>query len=139
MFPGHPEYNLLLVFPAAFLASSFTAVIDQGSSYARTSSRSLPSPRSNPLHFDSSVNDSQVSSSSPDHFPKQQGRVCVCAPSHFSHVQLFVTLWTVARQAPLSMGFSRQGYWSRWLHSPPGDFPNPGLTYTCIGRWDFYH
>ena len=32
--------------------------------------------------------------------------------SHFSHVQLFVTLWTIACQAPLSMGFSRQEYWS---------------------------
>ena len=32
--------------------------------------------------------------------------------SHFSHVQLFVTLWTAAYQAPLSMGFSRQEYWS---------------------------
>ena len=32
--------------------------------------------------------------------------------SRFSHVQLFVTPWTVARQAPLSMGFSRQEYWS---------------------------
>ena len=30
--------------------------------------------------------------------------LCVCMLSHFSHVQLFVTLWTVARQAPLSMG-----------------------------------
>ena len=44
--------------------------------------------------------------------------------SHFNHVQLFVTLWTVACQAPLSMGFSRQEYWSGWLCSPPGDFPN---------------
>ena len=41
-----------------------------------------------------------------------------CMLGHFSHIQLFVTLWTVARQAPMSMGFSRQGYWSR-LPSPP--------------------
>jgi len=32
--------------------------------------------------------------------------------SHFSHVQLFATLWTVAHQAPLSLGFSRQEHWS---------------------------
>ena len=42
--------------------------------------------------------------------------VCVCtrtrALSRFSHVQLFTTLWTVTHQAPLSMGFSRQEYWS---------------------------
>ena len=46
--------------------------------------------------------------------------------SHFSHVQLFVTLWTVARQAPLSMGFSRHEYWRGLPHPPPGDLPNPG-------------
>ena len=47
--------------------------------------------------------------------------------SHFSRVQLFVTPWTVARQAPLSMGFSRQEHWN-WLSFPlPGDLPNPGI------------
>ena len=46
--------------------------------------------------------------------------------SHLSRVQLFVTLWTVSNQAPLSMGFSRQGYWSGLTHPPPGDLPNPG-------------
>ena len=44
-----------------------------------------------------------------------------------SHVWLFVTPWTVAYQAPRSMGFSRQEYWS-WLPFPsPGDLPNPGI------------
>ena len=47
--------------------------------------------------------------------------------SHFSCVQLFATLWTVARQAPLSMGFSRQEYWSGFPCRPPGDLPNPGI------------
>ena len=46
--------------------------------------------------------------------------------SRFSRVQLFATLWTVASQAPLSMGFSRQEYWSGLPCSPPGDLPNPG-------------
>ena len=41
-----------------------------------------------------------------------------CMLSHFSHVQLFATLWTVACQASLSMGFSRQEYWSG-LSCPP--------------------
>ena len=41
----------------------------------------------------------------------------------FSRIWLFVTPWTVARQAPLPMGFSRQEYWSRL----PGDHPNPGI------------
>ena len=42
-------------------------------------------------------------------------------------VQLFVTLWTVASQAPLSMGFSRQEYWSRLPCPPPGDLPDPRM------------
>ena len=45
--------------------------------------------------------------------------------SHFSGVRLFVTPWTIARQAPLSMGFSRQEYWSGLPCPPPGDLPNP--------------
>ena len=44
-----------------------------------------------------------------------------------SHDQLFATLWTVACQAPLSMGFSRQEYWSGLLCPPPGDLPDPGI------------
>ena len=44
-----------------------------------------------------------------------------------SRVQLFATPWTVAYQAPLSMGFSRQQYWSGLPFPSPGDLPNPGL------------
>ena len=47
--------------------------------------------------------------------------------SRFRHVQLCVTPWTVAHQAPLSMEFSRQKYWSGLPHPPPGDLPNPGI------------
>ena len=39
----------------------------------------------------------------------------------------FVTLWTIAHQAPLSMGFSRQEYWSGLPFSSPGNLPNPGI------------
>ena len=47
--------------------------------------------------------------------------------SVLSHIQLFSTPWTVACQAPLSMGFSRQEYWS-WLPFPaPGHLPHPGI------------
>ena len=49
-------------------------------------------------------------------------RACV-----LSHVQLFVTLWTVACQAPLFMEFSRQDYWSELPFPPPGDLPDPGI------------
>ena len=44
-----------------------------------------------------------------------------------SCVQLFATPWTVALQAPLSMEFSRQEYWSGLPFPSPGDLPNPGL------------
>ena len=44
-----------------------------------------------------------------------------------SSVRLFVTLWTVAHQAPLSMEFSRQEYWSGLPFPSPGDLPNPGI------------
>ena len=47
--------------------------------------------------------------------------------SHFIHIQLFVTPWTVACQATRSMGFSRQEYWSGLPFPPPGDLPNPGI------------
>ena len=52
---------------------------------------------------------------------------CMCACCHFSHVQLFVTLWTIAHQAPLSMRFSRQEYWSGLPCPPQGDLPNLGV------------
>ena len=48
-------------------------------------------------------------------------------PCSLSHVQLFAIPWTVAHQAPLSMGFSRQEYWSGLPYPPPGDLPNPGI------------
>ena len=44
-----------------------------------------------------------------------------------SHVQLFEAPWTVAHQAPLSMEFSRQEYWSGYPFPSPGDLPNPGI------------
>ena len=52
---------------------------------------------------------------------------CVCMLTRISHAQLFATLWTVACQAPLSMGFSRQEHWSELPCPPPGDLPNPGI------------
>ena len=57
-------------------------------------------------------------------------RECVLSP--FSCVQVFVSLWTVAYQAPLPMGFSRQEYWSGLPCPPPGDHPNPGLELTSL-------
>ena len=53
--------------------------------------------------------------------------MCACVQSHFNCVQLFVTSWTIAHQAPLSMKFSRQESWSGLPFPPPGDLPNPGV------------
>ena len=53
--------------------------------------------------------------------------ICMRVLSCFSRVQLFMNPWTAACQAPLSMEFSRQGYWSGLPCSPPGDLPNPGI------------
>ena len=52
--------------------------------------------------------------------------------SHFSCIQLFVILWTGAHQAPLSMGFCRQEYWSGFSVPSPGDLPNPGTKPTSV-------
>ena len=55
-----------------------------------------------------------------------RGGLPPCAKS-LSCVRLFATPWTAAHQAPLSMGFSRQEYWSGLPCPPPGDLPNPGV------------
>ena len=63
-----------------------------------------------------------------------QRRHGTCMPvlSCFSHGQLFVTLWTISCQAPLSMGFSRQKYWSG-LHALLGwDLSNRGIKPMCL-------
>ena len=62
----------------------------------------------------------------------------------FSRIQPFVTRWAVANQAPLSMGFPRQEYWSGLSCPPPGDLPDPGIEPTslyilCIGKQFLYH
>ena len=51
----------------------------------------------------------------------------LCVLSHISSVQLCVAPWTIALQAPLSMGFSRQEYWDGLTFPPPGDLPQPGI------------
>ena len=49
-----------------------------------------------------------------------------------SRVRLFVSLWTVARQAPLSMGFPRQEYWNGLPLPSPEDLPDPGIKTGCL-------
>ena len=60
--------------------------------------------------------------------------LCICLCYNMPHAgsvtqscPTLCTPWTVARQVPLSMGFSRQGYWSRLPFPSPGDLPNPGI------------
>ena len=61
----------------------------------------------------------------------------------FCYALHFATLWTLAHQAPQSMGFSRQEYWSGLPGPPPGDLPHPGIESgslrSCIVRWVLYH
>ena len=52
--------------------------------------------------------------------------LCCCVQS-LSCIQFFVAPWTVACQAPLSMDFSRQEYWSGLAVPSPGDLPDPGI------------
>ena len=52
---------------------------------------------------------------------------CVCIVQPLSRVQLFATPWTLACQAPLSMGFPKEEYWSGLPLPPPGDPPSPGM------------
>ena len=58
--------------------------------------------------------------------------MCACILSHFSSVQLFAMVWTVACQGPLSMGLSRQEYWSGLPCPPPRDLSNPGIKLTSL-------
>ena len=55
--------------------------------------------------------------------------------SHFSHVQYFATLWTVACQAATSLGFSIQEYWSGLSFPSPGDFPNVAIQPASLASW----
>ena len=63
----------------------------------------------------------------------------MCVLSDFSRVRFFATLWTVAHQAPLSIGCSRQEYWSGMpCPPPPGDLPNQGLNphlFCLLHQW----
>jgi len=60
-------------------------------------------------------------------------RVCVCVRVHARcRVRLFATPWTIALQAPLSIGFSRQEYWSGLPFPAPGDLPDPGIEPTSL-------
>ena len=69
--------------------------------------------------------------------------VTVCVLSCFSRVWVSAALWTEAPQAPLSMGFSRQEYWTGLPCPAPGDLPDPGIKLashvSCVGRWVLYH
>ena len=55
------------------------------------------------------------------------GLISLCEVKLLSRVSLFATLWTVAHQAPLPMGFSRQEYWSGLPFPSAGDLPDPGI------------
>ena len=64
-------------------------------------------------------------------------RVGMSVLSRFTHIQLFVTSWTVAHQAPLSMRFSSQEYWNGLPFPSPWDLPGPGIEpkSLCLLHW----
>ena len=92
------------------------------------------------------------SGNGPQHLPSWSNRrrkplfQPTCLPSKnmwvlscFSSVWLFETPWTIAHQAPLSMGFSRQDYWNGLPFPSPGDLPTRDQTHvSCIGRQVLY-
>ena len=63
----------------------------------------------------------------------------MCRRRHYLVAKSYLTLgktpWTVVHQAPLSMEFSRQGYWSGLPFPPPGDLPVPGIKPALAGRF----
>ena len=81
----------------------------------------LPSSTINSIVWDTD-NRSVTSPCSNSYLPQVKVKV-----KSLSHVRLFATPWTVGRQAPLSMGFSRQEYWSGLPFPSPGDLPDPGI------------
>ena len=69
---------------------------------------------------------------------------CVCVYVYtqlLSPVLLFAMPWTIGRQAPLSVEFSRQEYWSQLQFPPPGDLPDPEIKPQppVLGAWSLYH
>ena len=93
-----------------------------------------------PLHWKRGV----LTTGEPEKSPALVFKSTLFVLSLFSHVLLFVTPWTVAHQAPLSMGFSRQEHWSGLPFPPPGDLPDPGIQPTSsalqvdsllLGHW----
>ena len=73
-----------------------------------------------------------------DHHYDHHTGACLILCISVSRVRPLVTPWTVTRQAPLSMGFSRQEYWSGLSFPTPRDLPDPGIEsafcISCIGR-----
>ena len=65
-------------------------------------------------------------------FQDTEGQISHTPTCVLSCVWLFATSWTASCQAPLSMGFSRQNYWSRLPFLPPGDLPDPEMEPTSL-------
>ena len=90
-----------------------------------------------PVHVASNCNLERHPKSEPPNcdapkFRSHRKHVCM-----LSYVQLFVTPWSIARQTPLSLGFSRQGDWSGWPCPPPGIFQTQGSNpcLLCLLHW----
>ena len=111
--PGNPSFSEVGIFP---IASSICYLISQVSTDRVFISLAL---RLHPSSMDKMT--------AASHFLPSTDVVSCVVLSCFSRVRLFATLWTIACQAPLSMGFSRQEYWSGLPFCPPGDLPDPDM------------
>ena len=98
---------------------SWLSLTDLPRTHSFCTSRLLPTSCHRPIHISgcSGFLTARVSV-----FPSEKVKVKL-----LSRVRLFVTPWTIAYQAPLSMGLSRQEYWSGLPFPPPGDLPDPGI------------
>ena len=67
--------------------------------------------------------------------PRIYPSLFVYVRSHCICVRLFVNMWTIAHQAPLSLGFFRPEYWSRLPFPSPGDLPDPEIKPTSLLHW----
>ena len=89
----------------------------------------LPHPRIEPLSPPLANEFFTTESLGKPHLSSRYWLINVCCCCLVTQSCLFVTSWTVAHQAPLSMAFSRQEYWSGLPCLPPGDLPDPGIEH----------
>ena len=135
---------LVLGTSIVFLALT-TSALSNGTPTGRTQYRgSDPKKRDPEKRLETLQEEAQPEASGTGFEQPQVGSHLLGLCCHFGPVRLFVTLWTVAHQIPLSRGFSSQEYWSGLPFPPPGHLPDPGIEPVSFGSLAlaggfFYH